>query len=63
MRILLKNSCLLLGYEWLKLCLKKKEKVPNYSKPSLVTEVTFLKNPTNNETAICKFKILWKKWC
>jgi hypothetical protein len=29
-----------------------KEKVPNYRKPSLVTEVTFLKNPTNNDTSI-----------
>jgi len=44
-----------------KMILEKKQKVPNYRKPSLVTEVTFLKNTTINETAICKFHTLWEK--
>jgi len=57
------TTALLLDYEWLRWCKKKREKDPNYSKPSLVTEVTFLKNPTVKETAICKCQTLWEKQC
>jgi len=57
------TTALLLDYEWLRWCKKKREKDPNYSKPSFVTEVTFLKNPTVKETAICKCQTLWEKQC
>jgi len=33
-----------------------------YSKPLLLAGVTFLKNPTNSESAMWKFNTLWEEW-
>jgi hypothetical protein len=33
-----------------------------YRKPLLLMRVTFLKNPINTETAMCKIKTSWDEW-